>query len=110
MSTHMPELDDAGRRRVIHKFLIPIRESPLAAIWVGMPPGAQLLHVHDQPPEGLHVWALVDLDVGYVQRVFRVLPTGMAVSDWAGASYVGTAHLHGGRVVVHVFDHGEAAP
>ena len=63
-------------------------------------PAAQIIHV--APQDGLIcVWMIVS-DNQRAPVVFTCLSTGQDIPDDAGR-YIGTAHLHAGRTVVHVF-------
>lgn len=75
---------------------------------VEMPAGAKVLYAREQWRE-VCVWALVDVDAPAVQRVFWVYGTGQDIygDKPTNAKYVGSAHLHGGALVFHVFDLGE---
>lgn len=80
----------------IHKFyLAPARQTVLH-----VSPDAKVIHVHAQG-DLVCVWLIVP-DGKLAPVVFTCLNTGQEIPDDAGR-YVGTAHLHAGRTVVHVF-------
>ena len=70
-----------------------------------MPKGAVLIHAHGQSQQ-ICVWAVVDPDAPVVARRLMVYGTGHPCEE--GGVYVGTAHIRGGSLVLHVFDFGEA--
>lgn len=82
-------------------FKYPLRISD-EANHVGLPSGAELLHVHEQDGR-MFLWALVDPAAPLEQRVFTVHGTGHPVDNRLSfADYVGTAHCDG--FVWHVFE------
>lgn len=74
--------------------------------FVTIPKGAQLLSVGAQD-DALYVWAIVDLNVRSVERLISCIPTGTVLSDDHADKFIGTVLLRDGRLVFHVFDHGE---
>ena len=82
--------------------IIKYRLDPVRRQTIEVPASAFVSHVHEQDgaatlwlirPSGmllLHKWQVT------------CLSTGDSIPDDAGR-YVGTAHIHGGRTVVHVF-------
>jgi hypothetical protein len=87
----------------IHKFNVRPDDYALS-----MPKGAKLLTVQMQYNEP-ELWALVDLHAPEVRRRFVTVPTGTPLPDEiATFVYVGTFQLHGGALVFHLFDAGEA--
>jgi len=63
-------------------------------------PAAQIIDVHAQ--DGIIcIWMIVP-DNQRVPVVFTCLSTGQDIEEDTGR-YIGTAHLHAGRTVVHVF-------
>lgn len=71
-----------------------------------MPVGAQILHVHEQN-DAVCLWALVDpMVLEQDARVIECNNTGTEIIDLPGCErfYLGTAHLHGGNYVIHVFE------
>lgn len=90
--------------RVVWKFGLPVTDG----VEILMPEGAEILHVANQYEVNistLEVWALVDPDADEVPRKFTIHGTGHPVTD--GGTYVGTVISAQGRLVWHVFDHGE---
>lgn len=67
-----------------------------------MPKGAELLSVREQG-EDICLWALVDPTADKEVRRFRGFGTGHDVPDQP-MKFIGTAHLHGGSLVFHVFE------
>lgn len=80
----------------VHKYVLAIRDVVLLAL----PAGAKPLHVAEQAGQ-LCLWALVDPDKKLTKRTFRVVGTGQSAP---AKGYVGTALLHGGSLVLHVFE------
>lgn len=72
--------------------------------WVLMPKGAVLLHVAEQGGGQLYVWAHVDPAAPLVPRRIITIDTGHPAPDIGQFDHVGTVLLHGGRIVLHVFD------
>lgn len=70
-------------------------------VTLAMPAGAQVLCVQAQR-ETPCLWAVVDSDAYMVSRVFRTFGTGHPVPP--GLVYIGTYQLHGGALVLHVFE------
>lgn len=67
-----------------------------------MPKDAQLLSVREQGDE-ICMWALVDPEAEKETRHFVGFGTGHDVPD-RPMTFIGTAHLHGGMLVFHVFE------
>ena len=67
-----------------------------------IPKGAELLSVHEQG-EDICLWVLVDPTAEKEVRRFRGFGTGHDIPDMT-LKFVGTAHLHGGGLVFHVFE------
>lgn len=67
-----------------------------------MPKGAEVLSVCKQSDE-ICLWALVDPSAEKEQRRFVGFGTGHDVPD-RPMKFIGTAHLHGGSLVFHVFE------
>lgn len=63
-------------------------------------PASKIIDVHAQD-NMVCIWMIVP-DKQRAPVVFTCLSTGQDIPDDAGR-YVGTAHLHSGRTVVHVF-------
>lgn len=71
---------------------------------IGMPTGAQLLHVTEQGNE-MTMWALVTPDVVFEERLFFVYGTGdTIVAPKSKLAYIGTALLNNGSYVLHAFE------
>ena len=87
---------------VIWKFALEITDEQ----FVSMPSGARLLHVDVQHGEP-QVWAHVQPSAQSRNRKLRVYGTGHPIESDRGA-YVGTFQVHGGVLVFHLFDEGEA--
>lgn len=74
---------------------------------VQMPKGARILTAREQFG-GICVWAEVDTDQPNEMRHFEVYGTGHRMpSNDMGQSreYIGTAHLDGGSLVLHVYEY-----
>lgn len=98
-----PDSGAQERKMFIGKFIIPVEDYATIII----PAGAKLLHVAEQHGE-LCLWALIDLTVPVVKRLFRVAGTGHPITGLeASWPFVGTGLLMGGKLVFHVFDGGE---
>jgi len=82
---------------VVWKFVIEDPETP-----VSMPARADILHVASQEGK-VCIWALVDPSAPKVERRFVVVVTGDSVPPYCGRFH-GTVLLHGGTVVLHVWD------
>lgn len=66
-----------------------------------MPQGTQILCAREQGEKSLCIWARVDPAQPMEKRRFVLCGTGHPAS---GGSYVGTAMLFGGSLVLHVFE------
>ena len=72
-----------------------------------MPMGAKILTVQLQQGKA-QLWALVDPMAAKVTRRFATVGTGHSHEDTIDdAAYVGTFQMHGGTLVIHLFDFGE---
>lgn len=69
---------------------------------IDIPKGAELLSVHAQN-DAVCLWALVDPTAVPVRRLFVTYGTGHPIADENG-KYIGTVHLEGGALVLHVFE------
>ena len=69
-----------------------------------IPTGAKLLTAQGQNDK-ICVWAEVDTDAEREEVLFEVFGTGHEIPEQLGASreYVGTAQIHGGALVFHVY-------
>lgn len=83
--------------RTIWKFLI----DPVS-LEGRLPAGAKILTAREQG-EQICVWAEVDPAAPMMTRRFAVYGTGHEMPDNPGA-YIGTAMLHGGSLVFHVYE------
>lgn len=72
---------------------------------VELPTGAKILSVHAQH-DSICLWALVDPNNLPVLRRFKVFGTGHPIANEQAdrLSFVGTALLDGGYLVMHVFE------
>lgn len=70
-----------------------------------MPGDAKLLYAKEQG-SNICVWAEVDTPSWQDQRTFEVFATGQIWPDDAGVErkYLGSAHLMGGALVLHVYE------
>ena len=85
--------------RTIWKYvLLPGEHVPLE-----LPRNAQFLHLHQQGDSEVGLWFLMDTQEPKVTRYFTTAETGGAAPPLA-ARYLGTAHLHGGSLAIHVFE------
>ena len=73
-----------------------------------MPAGARVLSVGVQFGKPC-LWALVDPAAPLVAHGFAVTGTGHQAGGLKPAAFVGTFQLHGGALIYHLFDTGEAA-
>lgn len=80
----------------VHKYSLQLEDYTT----VSMPQYAELLTVGEQNDQ-LMLWARVNTNCRTEVRRFRVVGTG---HPEAVGKYVGTALLHGGHLVLHVFD------
>ncbi len=71
---------------------------------IEMPIGAEVLTAREQGDQ-ICVWAKVDTTMELKeQRTFKVFGTGHEMPNDPNWRYVGTAMLHGGALVFHVFE------
>lgn len=68
-----------------------------------MPEGATVLSVGVQG-ENICLWAMVNPDAPKVTRSFVGFGTGHEVTDATCLEFIGTALLHGGSLVFHIFE------
>jgi hypothetical protein len=80
----------------VYKYQLPTEDYATLT----MPMSAELLTVGAQKNQ-LVLWARVDTEAPPEQRRFRIAGTGHPKVD---GEYVGTAQLHEGSFVVHVFE------
>lgn len=69
---------------------------------INLPYGAEVLYAREQFDD-IYVWALVDQeeDLRYPYGI-RIAGTGHPIDD-EGLQYLGSAHLDGGSLIIHVF-------
>ena len=68
---------------------------------LSMPEDFEILQVHEQANE-VCMWVIVEPDlISQAKRTFHVVGTGKEIPS--GVEYVGTAHVHFGTLVLHVF-------
>ena len=85
--------------RTVWKFPIVVTDRQ----HVIMPSGARVLAVHPQH-EQLCLWAVVDPDAPKTATLIHIAGTGHQLPDDIDQfRYAGTAHLHAGALVLHVF-------
>jgi len=86
--------------RKVYKYEIPVNEHAV----VQMTAGAQVLSVHEQN-DALYAWALVDPAESQMKsRMFFIVGTGYSMEYHDQMRFIGTAHMHGGSLVLHVFE------
>ncbi len=85
--------------RSVWKF--PLRAQGKQSLY--MPLGAKILSVG---PQGEHIclWADVDTEANPMPRDIFVFGTGHEMPEGDQFNYLGTAHLMGGSLVLHVFE------
>lgn len=70
---------------------------------VSVPKGTEILHIDSQNND-LCIWALVDIDEpDDCKRSFLVVGTGHSMPS-CELKFIGTALLHNGSLVLHVFE------
>lgn len=90
--------------RTIHKFPLALLSQTEVTLFE-WPIGAKVLYAGVQR-EHPYVWVLLDTDETRVEsRRIRIVGTGLPVSKHADENnYLGTLLMHGGDLVLHVFD------
>ncbi len=84
----------------VYKYEVPADDN----FTLEMPAGAQCLSVQAQY-EKPFLWALVDPGARKTKRQFRLAGTGHAIAhDSAALRFIGTAALHGGALIFHLFE------
>lgn len=84
----------------IHKYELPAND----IVTVQVREGARPLHVAEQRPGCMCLWAQVDTDAPLVLRTLYIFGTGEPWPDDAPPLvHLGSALLHGGSLVFHVF-------
>lgn len=100
--------------RVTFKYPVPISAlDSLNSVAIDMPAGAEILSVAEQHSR-LTLWAKVDPEAANIKRRLVVLGTGNAFDEdelrdafsCEEPFFVGTALLHDGALVLHVYDYG----
>lgn len=69
---------------------------------ISVPEGAEFLCAREQM-EAICVWFLANPDSKNEDRKIRIIGTGHEIKDLPGR-YIGTAILHFGQLVLHVFE------
>lgn len=83
----------------VYKYILDTRtDNPI----INLPIGTEILYAREQY-DNVCVWALVDKNEGLTYPVmFRVAGTGHPIDDDI-SKYIGSAHLDGGSLIIHVF-------
>lgn len=93
--------------RTVHKYRLDFTQGDLAS--PRLPAAAQVLSVGHQG-NNLYLWALVEPDGPIdLTRVFRIAGTGHPIEGDDDLRFLGTAHMQGGALVLHVFEVLQAA-
>lgn len=74
---------------------------PMRKQYIKMPAGARILSVQGQHDK-VAIWALVETGINEI-RCFTTYITGAELPADPG-TYIGTAQLHNGATVIHVFE------
>ncbi len=69
---------------------------------IRMPKGADVLHVASQFGQDISIWASVNPEAEFEDRMFTVAPTGGDLP--LDQQFLGTAILHNGNIIMHVFE------
>jgi hypothetical protein len=72
-------------------------------IAIDIPGNAKILSAHNQR-EQLHIWALVDPNAVFRQRIFHYFGTGIKFKNHDLLQFIGTVMFDNGNFVVHVFE------
>jgi len=84
------------------KRIIKYRLDPVKRQTIEVPEGSQVVDVHEQEGHAC-IWFMRPAGMRMLQqRPVVCLSTGEPIPPTAG-DYIGTAHIHEGRTVVHVF-------
>lgn len=70
---------------------------------IEVPGGARFLCAREQGDQ-VCVWFLCDPSAARVKRTIHVCGTGHNAREYSHAEYIGTAVVHGGMLVWHVFE------
>lgn len=82
--------------------IIKYRLDPVRRQTIEVPAGSFVSHVHEQDGHAT-IWLIRPAGMLLLHKwQVTCLSTGESIPDDAGR-YAGTAHIHGGRTVVHVF-------
>ncbi len=82
--------------------ILKYRLDPVKRQTIDLPAGSHISHVHEQDG-AVCLWVIRPAGLLLThERQVTCLSTGEPVPADAGR-YIGTAHVHGGRTVVHVF-------
>lgn len=84
----------------VFKFPLKIEEDEQDIM---MPAGAKVLTVQVQSGVPC-LWAECNPDAECVSRTFLIRGTGHPIDDGIEKEYIGTIQLHGGSLVLHVFE------
>lgn len=68
-----------------------------------VPEGAEMLCAREQH-EQIAVWFRCDPDKPKAPRTIAIVGTGHPAPDLGDGRYLGTASLHGGKLMFHVFE------
>lgn len=82
--------------------IIKYRLDPVKQQTIEVPEGSEPIHVHEQEGAAC-IWFMRPAGTRLLEtRTVVCLSTGEPIPPTAG-DYIGTAHIHEGRTVVHVF-------
>jgi len=81
--------------KTVHKYTLDPGETHY-----DLPDSSKILHVADQFGD-VCIWVEVNTDAPVKQRRIEVFGTGHEVSP--ELTYLGTAHCHGGSLILHVY-------
>ncbi len=70
---------------------------------IDLPKGARILTAREQGDD-VCIWVEVNPEAPSEKREFRVFGTGFSLPENLVMNYLGTAHLHGGRLVLHAYE------
>lgn len=86
--------------KTIYKYPVPIADEPT----IELPLSCTVLHFAAQNGEPF-IWCLVEADEPRtIKRRFRLAGTGHPIEDRDEGRYIGTVHLRGGALVLHLFE------
>lgn len=89
--------------RVVYKYEWPLRAERADRATFDMPRDAEILCVREQYDRALCIWARVVIGRALEKRNFILCGTGHEAPD-PDHTYIGTGMLHGGSLVLHVFE------